>query len=1839
MKKRLIALFCMVALLLGVFAIGAAASSAEGDGMYDVGYAKVNVNPWIQTTAVDYLNPANPDAIGIPDNSANWQDLQDGATVNNVVSIEVTDPTNSAATVQVPFVSVPMAGYGTYATPSCASLFNDNGDGIIGLGDGLYSTVTTVTDDWGNTVIYITIDSIGGYAGLTSSLRSSIPAALQELTGKTILTGDKIMVSANHSHNSVNIDTCRGDYLKKVDGVYVNQDENGNATTALGAYFQYYLKTVTDAAVEAYQNAVPAVMSKGAIEASSATGYQLNFVRHYDVTATDNDGNVETGLVRGSNFGPTAGDAATDSVTYVSGGEAHESHLYEADDMLYTLKFTPVDTSIEPVVFVNWRAHSTIVSGSSKTYLSSDYASSLRRFMEEAGYRPAFWQGAAGNLVPSSSDPTISASNNASYWPNLRRTDLGITYNTDETASSEHNLAYKAVLYGKLLTEATVECLDSDNMTDLPAGPIRTRQVTFNADLQIVEEGSGMAAAVQKWVEDGKPKNYKTLGGTEYSFLGRYFPMEYEHTDGNTYILNSYFHANNMLNRYNSTSTHTKYELNTIAMGDGFALVSSPCEMFDRYDLNGSNAWEDNDWLELVDDTYGTPFYLGYSNQHGPYLSNVSGFHYNDNATHYAAGCYEANTSVPAEKNGEAVIQSFKTMLYSVTDGYKEEKCSVCNETVTWEPILSTDKFNLSDGGHYYLLEDASVSNSIDIPGTVCLDLNGHSLTGKCKVFTSSASTTLNLLDGVGTGKVNAIGSGSGHVGGIAQLYGTINIYGGTYAVVGSDLANPTAGGLFAVQTGGSLNIYGGTLYGADLSDEIHGYYAKDGSGSAIYLYGGSNLFVGGDARIVSGTIPAHGVGPCIVAHLATSQITLQDNAKVDDIYFLAIGDSSLTVSGAYTGTANITLGADVTLEDGMDIGTSNNADLSGATITCTNDPEYKLHVSASNLVLQRDPVAYIGETPYFTLQDAVNAAAEGATIRLSKNVAETVSVAKNMTIDLNGFDITNITAEGCTLTAYDSQTNDYDVADGIYGKITGNAVAAEGYMAVTGDNGTSFHKVDLAITAMSLRASVAGVYYKSSFRADEVAAKSIAKYGVALSVKGEPNETNMGTTSAYSYFTNFTSGNATGTLLKNIMKTGNTDANNSRNANMSVYGRPYILTTDGQYVFGTTVQRSLKQQLEAIDAAWANYSDAAQESVLWMYKRFQSTTDSWNLPNIKYDADPANDGILKVLIVGNSHGLDSTNLLGEVFKDQRMKSEEYVIGALYTGGCRMDQHADFMTNNKTYYSYHENGGPDDTNGAAWTVVNNPTPNVPFDRHQWDVVIMQQMNHRAGVEDQYVKSQFETVINYIYDHQIGIPKLGWQMIWANPDNYETYLDDDAPLINPSPKSWREQHEAWYGIGKAGTYLSKNMYNKVVACTQKFITDSSDFLGKDYFDFVIPAATTIQYAREILGYEQDQLYRDYTHLSDFGRLMSAYTWYGKIMECVSGEAQTISSVGIAAIPAGLRQYNSTYPTADSNYAVTTQMQSDIKTAVNWALAHPYELPEASADNANDGVTKILGIGNSYTIDSLHLLGEIYKAEKPGTNLELGIAYYSGCSLQSHVSFYNANDAVYGYYYYSSETDTWTVTNNVTLKQIIQAQDWDMVSLQQNSSGSGLASGYDYIPTVRGIVEKELLYKPTYLWNMTWAVPEVDIPTDRYTLEDAPNAYSFKTYYQSSQATMYKMIVECVQNKVVPDTAFKYLMPVGTAIQNANATFTDYDLYRDYTHLNDYARLIAAYTWYCELEGTTLDTIKVTAVPAALTNSYKDGGNYTLTEQQITVLVNAVKSAMSAKFQTTDTSVYG
>ena len=251
----------------------------------------------------------------------------------------------------------------------------------------------------------------------------------------------------------------------------------------------------------------------------------------------------------------------------------------------------------------------------------------------------------------------------------------------------------------------------------------------------------------------------------------------------------------------------------------------------------------------------------------------------------------------------------------------------------------------------------------------------------------------------------------------------------------------------------------------------------------------------------------------------------------------------------------------------------------------------------------------------------ATDAAADSAVTLLTENAVD-LTVTGDTYIDLNGYDIIGVTVEDGTLYVSDSKTDDYTVADGDFGTvtgITGSVKAAEGYLAVTEAEAVSYHRVDLSLNSMSLRPAVAGVYYNSNFAGDEKVAAQVESYGVALSVVAEPDAENIDTLCGYSVLTGFAAGknSGSGTLLTGIMTEGNTDFANNRNASMDVYGRAYIKTAEG-YVFGDCVARNLKTQVEDIDAIFASLNETQQASILAMYEKFEAVMTDWNVPNMK---------------------------------------------------------------------------------------------------------------------------------------------------------------------------------------------------------------------------------------------------------------------------------------------------------------------------------------------------------------------------------------------------------------------------------------------------------------------------------------------------------------------------------------------------------------------------------------------------------------------------------------------
>ena len=105
-------------------------------------------------------------------------------------------------------------------------------------------------------------------------------------------------------------------------------------------------------------------------------------------------------------------------------------------------------------------------------------------------------------------------------------------------------------------------------------------------------------------------------------------------------------------------------------------------------------------------------------------------------------------------------------------------------------------------------------------------------------------------------------------------------------------------------------------------------------------------------------------------------------------------------------------------------------------------------------------------------------------------------------------------------------------------------------------------------------------------------------------------------------------------------------------------------------------------------------------------------------------------------------------------------------------------------------------------------------------------------------------------------------------------------------------------------------------------------------------------------------------------------------------------------------------------------------------------------------------RVLGIGNSYTRDSIRWLWKIYK-ELGYDEVIIGHGYWGGSTLQEQYESRLATDpnyTAYTYYKYKDSQDPVT-TASQTLQSILTNEKWDVVIFQQQSDDAGQYSSYD------------------------------------------------------------------------------------------------------------------------------------------------------------------------------------
>ena len=269
-------------------------------------------------------------------------------------------------------------------------------------------------------------------------------------------------------------------------------------------------------------------------------------------------------------------------------------------------------------------------------------------------------------------------------------------------------------------------------------------------------------------------------------------------------------------------------------------------------------------------------------------------------------------------------------------------------------------------------------------------------------------------------------------------------------------------------------------------------------------------------------------------------------------------------------------------------------------------------------------------------------------------------------------------------------------------------------------------------------------------------------------------------------------------------------------------------------------------------------------------------------------------------------------------------------------------------------------------------------------------------------------------------------------------------------------------------------------------------------------------------------------------------------------------------------------------------------------------------------SEDGVLKILTIGNSFSDDTMQYVYKIAKSAGV-EKIKLGNLYIGGCSLDTHTSNAKANARAYDYR--TNSADAWVNTPSYRMKDAITSENWDFISLQQASGSSGIKETYANLQYMIDYVSS-LAPDSKLVWNMTWAYQQ-----------DSTHGEFGK--YGSSQTQMYQSILEAVQSEVATKNAIEYIVPNGTAIQNARTSYLGDTLTRDGFHLSlDIGRYIAGLTFFYQLTGISIENIEY--IP--------DGVDPDLQKVAIESAINAVNMpfAISASLYTEeptfDTSLY-
>ena len=294
---------------------------------------------------------------------------------------------------------------------------------------------------------------------------------------------------------------------------------------------------------------------------------------------------------------------------------------------------------------------------------------------------------------------------------------------------------------------------------------------------------------------------------------------------------------------------------------------------------------------------------------------------------------------------------------------------------------------------------------------------------------------------------------------------------------------------------------------------------------------------------------------------------------------------------------------------------------------------------------------------------------------------------------------------------------------------------------------------------------------------------------------------------------------------------------------------------------------------------------------------------------------------VLKILTLGSSSTVDACHMLNLVAAAEGVE-QELVVGTLYYSGCTLTQHIQFLTQNSNVYSLYVSSTA--TPEQPPKIMDNVTMLNALQYEPWDIIVIQPGGGEALTDETYTSDKIQTIKDYVNKNK------------RNPEAVFAYHGIAAGSTDPeltakypySPNSYAAAAEK-YNYDRAAWYAERSDRLK------RFVMTDESYV----YRFL--SCTTVENA--ITSYLGEKgIKRDYTHRTDIGRLMVAYTWY-----CELYGIQELTELKVESIP---KAFLKSTANKSEDLVLTDMEKAVILEAVNNTIKNPVEITQSQYTQA-------------------------------------------------------------------------------------------------------------------------------------------------------------------------------------------------------------------------------------------------------------------------------------------------